>query len=111
MEAANYSAMYAALILADAKLPISTENLTKLLKAAGSNQAEMLSSVYNDALDGIDIQSTVQALSKPTVVASASPAAPSVSATQQESTGPSKEAAKAESEDSDDDDLGFGLFD
>ncbi|ODV62792.1 ribosomal protein P1 beta [Ascoidea rubescens DSM 1968] len=101
---------YAALILADSKLDITSANLGSLIKAAGGSIDKVWTDVYAKALEGKDLTEVLYSL------AASGPATGSGATTGGASTesGASEEkAAESESEEEEesDDDMGFGLFD
>ncbi|GME74889.1 unnamed protein product [Ambrosiozyma monospora] len=99
---------YAALILADADLEVSSENLLKLTSAANIEIDSIWGSIFAKALDGKDLQSLFVNFSvgaAPAGGASAGAAAGGAAA--EEAAEEEEEEAKEES----DDDMGFGLFD
>ncbi|CAN3505203.1 large ribosomal subunit protein P1A [Diutina catenulata] len=97
---------YAALILADAEVEISAENLATLTEKAGVEVEAIWTSIYAKALEGKDLKDlffNVQA----GPAAGAAPAAASAADAGEAAAEEKEEEAKEES----DDDMGFGLFD
>ncbi|SSD60799.1 related to 60S acidic ribosomal protein P1-beta [Saccharomycodes ludwigii] len=91
---------FASLILADAELPITAENLLTLTKAAGAN--------IDSTLEGKDLKELLSGFTAAGAVGSAAPSAGAGEAAgAEEAAGEEAEAAEEES----DDDMGFGLFD
>ncbi|KAF8821862.1 ribosomal protein RPP1 [Cardiosporidium cionae] len=101
---------YAALILFDEQLDITADNITKLVKASNNTIPPFLSSLFVDALAGVDIKQIL-------VSASSVSAAPVVAAGENKEVVEKAAAADvAPEEDSDASsdemgDLGFALFD
>ncbi|KAH3674600.1 hypothetical protein WICMUC_003146 [Wickerhamomyces mucosus] len=98
---------YAALILSDAGLDITSENLLTLTKAAGASVDQIWADVFATALEGKDLKEILAGF------AAAGPAAPAAGAAAAASG--ASEAAPAEEveeeKEESDDDMGFGLFD
>ncbi|KAH3688104.1 hypothetical protein WICPIJ_000875 [Wickerhamomyces pijperi] len=97
---------YAALILADAGLDITSENLLTLTKAAGASIDQVWADVFATALEGKDLKQILAGF------AAAGPAAPA-SGSAAASSGAVEAAAEEveEEKEESDDDMGFGLFD
>ncbi|KAH3665681.1 hypothetical protein OGAPHI_003869 [Ogataea philodendri] len=98
---------YAALILADAELEISSANLQSVLSAAGASVDKIWTDVFAKALDGQNLKELLFSISAsaPAAAAGSAPAA---------AAGGAAEAAaeeEPEAEEEEDDDMGFGLFD
>jgi len=103
--------IYAALVLEDEGVPITTDKVNKLLQAAGVQVEPFWPGLYVKALEGVNISELISNIGSgagaaPAQAASA-PAAAAAAAPVEEKK--KKEEAKAESEE--DEDLGFGLFD
>merc|ERR1712137_196688 len=101
--------VYAALILADDQVAITSEKLATILKAAGVSVEPYWPGLFSKALEGMNVKELIQnvgssAGSAPAAgaAAPAGDAAPAAEA--------KKEEKKEESEESDED-MGFGLFD
>ncbi|KAF8820961.1 ribosomal protein RPP1 [Cardiosporidium cionae] len=101
---------YAALLLFDEQLDITADNIMKLVKASNNTIPPFLSSLFVDALAGVDIKQIL--LSASTVSAAPVSAAP-VAADVVEQTAAVEEAAEDDGDSSSDEmgDLGFSLFD
>ncbi|EEQ41242.1 putative 60S acidic ribosomal protein [Clavispora lusitaniae] len=101
------SVSYAALILADADLEISADNLLAITKAAGASVDNVWADVFAKALEGKNL--------KELLFSFAASAAPAAAASGAAATGAAPEAAAEEKEEEaaeeSDDDMGFGLFD
>ena len=99
---------YAAFILADAGLEISSDNLQALTKAAGANVENVWADVYAKALEGKDLKEILSGFHNvgPAVSAAAAGAAAGAAGA-----AAAEEAAAEEEEEESDEDMGFGLFD
>ena len=96
------SVSYAALILADADLEISADNLLAITKAAGASVDNVWADVFAKALEGKNLKELLFSFAAAAASgAAATGAAPEAAAEEKE------EEAAEES----DDDMGFGLFD
>ncbi|CDO52209.1 hypothetical protein DV451_005098 [Geotrichum candidum] len=97
---------YAALILADAEIEISSEKLLALTKAAGAEVDSIWANVFAKAVEGKDLKELLFAFGAAGPAASAGPAA---------AAGESGAAAAAVEEEEEaeesDEDMGMGLFD
>ncbi|KAI5966488.1 uncharacterized protein KGF55_000797 [Candida pseudojiufengensis] len=100
---------YASLILSDAELPITAEQLLKLTQAANVEVEGIWADLFAKALEGKDLKefffnfSSAPAAAAPAAAASGDAAAGGEAAAEEKK----EEEAKEES----DDDMGFGLFD
>merc|ERR1712137_187144 len=94
---------YAALILHDDGLPITEENLEKILAAANVKVQPFWPRVFAKILDGKDAD-TINDIIMGGGAAAAGGAAPAEEA-------PKEEAPTEEEEEESDEDMGFGLFD
>ncbi|QEU59035.1 Rpp1b [Kluyveromyces lactis] len=97
---------YASLILADAGLDVTADNLLTLTKAAGASIDNVWAETFAKALEGKDIKQILSGFH------AAGPAAPAAgaAAASGNSEAAAEEAPESEKEESDDD-MGFGLFD
>merc|ERR1712179_151970 len=93
--------VYAALILADDQVAITSEKLATILKAAGVSVEPYWPGLFSKALEGLNVKELIQN------VGSSAGSAPAAGAPAAEA---KKEEKKEESEESDED-MGFGLFD
>ncbi|CAL9735383.1 large ribosomal subunit protein P1A [Monosporozyma servazzii] len=97
---------YAALILADSEVEISSEKLVTLVQSANIEIEGIWADIYAKALEGQNLKELLVNFSAgaaaPTSVGGAAAAASGEAAAEEE-----EEEAKEES----DDDMGFGLFD
>ncbi|KAK9459845.1 ribosomal protein P1 [Lipomyces oligophaga] len=101
---------YAALILADAEIEITSDKLLSLTKAAGVEVEPIWASLFAKALEGKDVKDLLtnvgSAGSAPAAVGGAAAAGGAGAEDAEEEAAPAEE----EKEESDDD-MGFGLFD
>ncbi|SCU92587.1 LAMI_0E11144g1_1 [Lachancea mirantina] len=98
---------YATLILADAGLDITADNLATLAKSAGASVDNIWAETFAKALEGKDLK---QILSGFHAAGSAAPASGAAAASGAAEAAAEEEAPAEEAEESDDD-MGFGLFD
>ncbi|CUS20896.1 LAQU0S02e00826g1_1 [Lachancea quebecensis] len=99
---------YAALILADSEVEISTEKLLALTEAANIQIEGIWADIFARALDGQDLKSLLVNFSAGSAAAPTGGAGAGAAAGGDEAAAEEKEEeAKEES----DDDMGFGLFD
>ncbi|QID84085.1 60S acidic ribosomal protein P1-beta [Saccharomyces pastorianus] len=99
---------FAAFILADAGLEITSDNLLAITKAAGANVDNVWADVYAKALEGKDLKEILSGFHN------AGPAAASGSASGAAAAGgdaAAEEEKEEEAAEESDDDMGFGLFD
>ncbi|CAN8105637.1 unnamed protein product [Discula destructiva] len=107
MSTAEQASSYAALILADEGLEITSDKLQSLIKASGVEVEPIWTSLFAKALEGKDVKDLL------TNVGSGG-AAPAVAGAAAGGAAPAEEAkeqAKEEEKEESDDDMGFGLFD
>ncbi|CDK26375.1 unnamed protein product [Kuraishia capsulata CBS 1993] len=97
---------YAALILADAELEISKDNLLSLTKAAGASVDSIWAEIFSKSLQGQNLKDLLLSFG---AAGSAAPAA-GASAAAVSTEAAAAEEVEEEKEESDDD-MGFGLFD
>ncbi|KAF6013822.1 hypothetical protein HII13_001070 [Brettanomyces bruxellensis] len=102
---------YAAVILADADLELSSENLLKLTHAAGLDMDSVWGNIYAKALEGQDLKKLL--INFNISSAAAAPAAASGAAAGEADAAEEDEEKKEESEEEEEDDvdMGMGLFD
>ncbi|CEP20756.1 60S acidic ribosomal protein P1-beta Short=P1B; AltName: Full=YP1beta; AltName: Full=Ax; AltName: Full=L44'; AltName: Full=L12EIIB [Cyberlindnera jadinii] len=98
---------YAALILADAGLDITADNLATLTKAAGASVDQVWINVFATALEGKDLKEILAGFA----AAGPAPAASGAGAAASGATEAAAEEAEEEAAEESDDDMGFGLFD
>lgn len=96
---------YAALILADAEKPITSESLLAITGAAGAKVESSWADVFAKALEGKDLKELLFSFAAAPAAGAASAGAATASAD-----APAEEVVEEEKEESDDD-MGFGLFD
>ncbi|AMD20095.1 HCL056Wp [Eremothecium sinecaudum] len=99
---------YAALILADAGLEITADNLLALTKAAGASIDNVWADIFSKALEGKDVKEILSGFHATGGSSGATGGAATGGAAQAEAA--EEEAAEEAAEESDDD-MGFGLFD
>ncbi|GAV53109.1 hypothetical protein ZYGR_0AI03910 [Zygosaccharomyces rouxii] len=97
---------YAALILADAGLEVSADNLLSLSKAAGAPVDNVWAEIYSKALEGKDLKEILSGFHNAGPAAGAPAAAGGDAAG-----GEAAEEKPQEEEEESDDDMGMGLFD
>jgi len=106
--------VYAALILADDKVTITSDKISAILKAANYEVEPYWPGLFANALEGVKVSDLVNNIgsgagSAPAAqAAKPAAAAPAAAAKKEE---PKKEEKKKEPEPEEDDDMGFGLFD
>ncbi|KAF9954001.1 hypothetical protein BGZ72_004976 [Mortierella alpina] len=98
---------YAALILTDDNVEITSDKLQTLLKAANVEVESIWTSLFAKALDGKDVAAMLSNVGAAGSAPAAGGAAAAGAAAVEEKAEEKKEEAKEES----DDDMGFGLFD
>lgn len=100
---------YAALILADAEVDITSDKLSTLLQKADVPADKIWADIYAKALDGKNIKDLLTQISAGSAPA-AGAAAGGAAASGGDAAGEEAEESEKEAEESDDD-MGFGLFD
>ncbi|KAG6877324.1 hypothetical protein C0993_008588 [Termitomyces sp. T159_Od127] len=110
MATAELASTYAALILADENMEITSENILALTNAAGVELEPIWASLLAKALEGKNVKDLLSNVGSGggAPAASAAPVAAAGGAPAAEAP---KEEAKPEKEEESDDDMGFGLFD
>lgn len=103
---AEASVSYAALILADSDVEISSANLLAVTKAAGASVDDVWADVFAKGLEGKDLKEILFSFAAAAPASGAAPAAAAASGD-----APAAEAAVEEEKEESDDDMGFGLFD
>ncbi|OBA20526.1 ribosomal protein 60S [Metschnikowia bicuspidata var. bicuspidata NRRL YB-4993] len=104
---AEASVSYAALILADAGVEISSDNLLSVTKAAGASVDNVWADVFAKALEGKDLKELLFSFAASAPAASSGSAAAAAGGATEAAAEEKVEEAAEES----DDDMGFGLFD
>lgn len=102
------SVSYAALILADADIEISSDKLLAITKAAGASVDDIWAEVYAKALEGRDLKELLFSFAAAAPAAGSAPAAGAAAAS---GDAPAAEEKEEEAAEESDDDMGFGLFD
>lgn len=108
MSHAELASSYAALILADDGVEITSDKLQTLIKAAKVEEVEPIwTSIFAKALEGKDVKDLL------VNVGSGGGAAPAAAAAAggDSADAPAEEEKKEEEAEESDDDMGFGLFD
>jgi len=98
---------YAALVLADAEVEISSEKLVTLVEAANIPIEGIWADIFAKALEGQNLKNLLVNFSASAAPATAGGAGAAAGAAAGEAAEEAEEEAKEES----DDDMGFGLFD
>lgn len=102
---------YAALILHDEKLPITADNINKIIGATGAKVESYWPTLFARALSTANVGELLTAIGTP---GAAGPAgSPSAGAAKSPSAGPAKKAAAPAKKEEEEDagDMGFSLFD
>ncbi|KNC82240.1 hypothetical protein SARC_05468 [Sphaeroforma arctica JP610] len=107
MSIAELACSYAALILHDDDAEISTENIEKIVSAAGVKIDSYWYGLFSKALSGSDVNQLLSAVGS----ASAGPAAGAAPASGDAPAAAEKAAEPEPEEESEEEDMGFGLFD
>ncbi|CAM9015612.1 hypothetical protein WICANDRAFT_82494 [Wickerhamomyces anomalus NRRL Y-366-8] len=102
------SLSYAALILADSEIEISSEKLLALTTAAKVPVDKIWADLYAKALETQDIKELLTNISAGGASAGVAAAAPGAAASTEEA---AEEEKEEEAKEESDDDMGFGLFD
>ncbi|KAG6908720.1 hypothetical protein DXG01_003565 [Tephrocybe rancida] len=110
MASADLAATYAALILADAELEITSDKVLTLTSAAGVELEPIWASLLAKALEGKNVKDLLSNVGAGGGAPAASGAAPAAAAGGAAAEAP-KEEEKVEEKEESDDDMGFGLFD
>ncbi|KAK4249093.1 60s acidic ribosomal protein-domain-containing protein [Corynascus novoguineensis] len=110
MSNAELATSYAALILADDGVEITSDKIQTLIKAANVADVEPIwSSLFAKALEGKDVKELLSAVGSGG--GAAAPAAGGAAAAAGGAAEETKEEAKEEEKEESDEDMGFGLFD
>merc|ERR1712098_727986 len=102
--------VYAALILADDQVAITSEKLATILKAAGVSVEPYWPGLFSKALEGLNVKELIQNVGSSAGSAPAAGGAAPAADAPADAAEAKKEEKKEESEESDED-MGFGLFD
>ncbi|KAK7195230.1 60S acidic ribosomal protein P2 [Novymonas esmeraldas] len=113
MSAESLACTYAALMLSDAGLPTSAENISAAVKAAGVQVRPTLPIVFARFLEKKSVESLMAtAAAQAPSASAAAPAAGAAAAPAAAAAGKAEDKKKKdEPEEEGDDDMGFGLFD
>ncbi|KAJ6612702.1 60s acidic ribosomal protein-domain-containing protein [Mycena sp. CBHHK59/15] len=110
MASADLAATYAALILADDGIEITSDKIVTLTTAANVELEPIWATLLAKALEGKNVKDLLSSVGSgggaPAVGGAAAPAAGGAAAAEAP-----KEEAKEEEKEESDDDMGFGLFD
>ncbi|EAQ85732.1 60S acidic ribosomal protein P1 [Chaetomium globosum CBS 148.51] len=110
MSTAELATSYAALILADDGVEITSDKIQTLIKAANVADVEPIwASLFAKALEGKDVKDLLSSVGSGG--GAAAPAAGGAAAAAGGAAEEVKEEAKEEEKEESDDDMGFGLFD
>ncbi|KAK2861315.1 60S acidic ribosomal protein P1 [Arthroderma sp. PD_2] len=110
MSSAELAVSYAALILADEDIEITSDKLQTILKAAGMTEVEPIwTSLFSKALDGKNLKDILVNVGSGGGAAPAG-GAPAAGGAAAADAAPAEEEKAEEAEESDED-MGFGLFD
>ena len=102
---------YAALILHDEKLPITAENINKIIGATGAKVEAYWPTLFARALQTAKVGDLLTAIGTPGAAAPAGSASPKTGAAAPKSPAKGGKAAPAKEEEEDAGDMGFSLFD
>merc|ERR1712130_300302 len=103
--------VYAALILADDQVAITSEKITTILKAAGVSVEPYWPGLFAKALDGLNVRDLITNVGSSAGAAPAGGAAPAAGGGDAAPAAAEKKEEKKEESEESDDDMGFGLFD
>ncbi|CAJ1015890.1 60s Acidic ribosomal protein, putative [Leishmania lindenbergi] len=106
MSTETLACTYAALMLSDAGLPTSAENIAAAVKAAGVSVRPTMPIIFARFLEKKSVEALMAAAATQAPRATSAAAAPAAG----EASGKAEEK-KEEPEEEGDDDMGFGLFD
>ncbi|RCI16647.1 hypothetical protein L249_1909 [Ophiocordyceps polyrhachis-furcata BCC 54312] len=107
---AELAVSYAALILADEGVEITSDKLQALIKAANVSDVEPIwTSIFAKALEGKDVKDLL--VNVGSGGGAAAPAAGGAAAAGGDAAAPAAEEKKEEEKEESDEDMGFGLFD
>merc|ERR1712243_550393 len=97
---------YAALVLADDQVAITSDKIVTILKAAGVSVEPYWPGLFAKALEGMNVKELIQ-----NVGSSAGSAPAAAAATAEAAPAEAKKEEKKEESEASDEDMGFGLFD
>ncbi|KPA73622.1 putative mitochondrial 60s acidic ribosomal protein P2 [Leptomonas pyrrhocoris] len=110
MSTESLACTYAALLLHDAGVPVTADNISAAVKAAGVEVRPTLPIIFARFLEKKSVDSLMAAAAAVAPAAAEAPAAAAGGAAPAAG-GKAKEEKKKEVEEEGDDDMGFGLFD
>ncbi|PHH88442.1 hypothetical protein CDD83_7523 [Cordyceps sp. RAO-2017] len=103
------AASYAALILADDEIEVTSDKMQALIKAAGLTEIEPIwTSIFAKALEGKDVKDLLVNVGSGGGAAAAGPVGGAAGG---DAAAPAAEEKKEEEKEESDEDMGFGLFD
>ncbi|RKP39205.1 60s acidic ribosomal protein-domain-containing protein [Dimargaris cristalligena] len=110
MSISEKAIVYASLILADAEVAITVDNLSAIVKASGAEVEPIYFSLFAKALEGKNVSDLLMNVGAGKSGASAPSAGAAAGGASAEADAPAEEKKEEEADESDDD-MGFGLFD
>ncbi|KAI3617786.1 hypothetical protein CBS9595_003695 [Malassezia furfur] len=110
MASTDLAATYAALILADEGIEITSDKIVELTNAAGTPVEPIWANLLAKALEGKDVKELLTNVGSGGGAAAAAPAAAGGAAAGG-AEAPKEEEKKEEEKEESDEDMGFGLFD
>jgi len=111
MASTELAATYAALILADDGIEITSDKILALTNAASIELEPIWASLLAKALEGKNLKDLLVNVGAGGAAPAAGAAAPAAAAAGGAAEAPKEEAKKEEEKEESDDDMGFGLFD
>jgi large subunit ribosomal protein LP1 len=102
---------YSALILADDDVPITSEKITTILKAANVQFEPIWPTLFARALTGVNVKDLLTKVGTAAAAAPAPAAAAAADKKVEKKEEKKEEKKKEEEEEPEDEDMGFGLFD
>lgn len=112
MSTNELACVYAALILQDDDVAITSEKIQTILKAANVDVEPYWPGLFAKALDGVDVKNLITNVGSSVGSAPAGGAAPAAAAAAAPADAGKEDKKKKEPEsEEEDDDMGFGLFD
>jgi len=111
MSVSELACVYAALILADDDVAITSEKIATILKASGVAFEPYWPGLFAKALESADLKALITNVGSGVGAAPAAGGAAPAAAAAGEAPAAAKKEEKVEEEEEEDDDMGFGLFD
>ncbi|KAH7647634.1 acidic ribosomal P1 [Cryptosporidium xiaoi] len=102
---------YAALLLSDGGIQITSDNIKKVIDAAGGSVEGYFPGLFAQALSGTSVSEIVSRCGSAAAAAPAACAGAAGGSAPQDSSAPSGSEKKKEEEEEEEGDLGFSLFD